>query len=84
MTTESLDTRDRMKSWKVCCSRSEPFISIIVVGVRIKICAGPSTEVSVAPVILAVSYLGHTFSFIKEREILIFVHLESLCSTILL
>lgn len=55
MTTERLDTRDRVKFWKVCCSRSEPFISIIVAGVRIKICAGPSTEVSVAPVILAVS-----------------------------
>lgn len=67
-----------------CCSRSEPFISIIVAGVRIKICTGPSTEVSVAPVILAVSELGHTFSFIRQREILIFVHLESLYSTILL
>lgn len=55
MTTESPDTRDRVKFWKVCYSRSEPFISITVAGVRIKICAGPSTEVLVAPVILAVS-----------------------------
>lgn len=55
MTTESPDTGDRVKFWKVCCSRSEPFISIIAAGVRIKICAGPWTEVSVAPVMLAVS-----------------------------
>lgn len=55
MTTESPDTRDRARFWRACCSRSEPFISIAAAGVRIKICAGPSAEVSVAPVILAVS-----------------------------
>lgn len=55
MTTERPDTRDRVKFWKVCCSRSEPFISMIVTGVRIKISSEPSTEVSVAPVILAAS-----------------------------
>lgn len=55
MTTESPDTRDRVKFWKVCCNKSEPFISITIAEVRIKICAGPSTEVSVAPVMLAVS-----------------------------
>lgn len=41
-------------------------------------CGRAPGEASVAPVILAAFYLGHTFSFIRKRKILILAHLESL------
>lgn len=79
MMAESLGTGDRLKPWNVCCSRLEPLIRVTVAEVRIKYpCGRAPGEASVAPVILAAFYLGHTFSFIRKRKILILAHLESL------
>lgn len=79
MMAESPGTGDILKLWNVCCSRFERRIRATVAEVRIKYpCGRAPGEGSVAPVILAAFYLGHTFSFIMKRKILILAHLESL------
>lgn len=79
MMAESLGTGDRLKLWNAYCSRLERLIRVTVAEVRIKYPCGKALgEASVAPVILAAFYLGHTFPFISESKILILVHLESL------